>query len=439
MIDLLAIDENFEIQRKKVSSIEPAFEGKKSINVVFSFNDEYCKYFIVALQSLIDNSKQDNLYDIVIFSSDISNKNLNLIQNMVPENFSVRIFNLQNYLNEKFKSINFKTYFCWSIEMYYRIFIPLIMDEYDRVLYLDTDVVINGDISELFQIEMKDKLLLAVIDTVARSNYYKRFPNRLEFIKKSLKLKNELNYFNSGMLVFNIKKFDKKEYVNRFIKAINIKDIEFPDQDALNAMLEDETIIISSKWNLCCGELAGDSDFNVIKEFSGEYKKDFIESYKNPAIIHYTSLLKPWNSNTKILPEVFWKYAKKTPYYEDLIVEKSIFLTKAENIKMFHQNFLYSKLNSKTKILFWGASLFLQEFLKKFDIKQDNILGIIDNDKTKQGTKLANYTIFSPEKIKELDFDEVILTIVNRIPQRKKEVENYIYKLTDKKVKVTSI
>ena len=71
------------------------------------------------------------------------------------------------------------------------------------------------------------------------------------------------------------------------------------------------------------------------------------------------------------------------------------------------------KRNKKQKIVFWGASLFLKEFLTKYKIKNSNILGIVDKNTNLQDTKLGAYEIFTPEKLAELKPDVVICSIKN--------------------------
>ena len=78
--------------------------------------------------------------------------------------------------------------------------------------------------------------------------------------------------------------------------------------------------------------------------------------------------------------------------------------------------------NKNKRIAFWGASLFLEGFLKENSLKKYNILGIIDINKQRWGEKLENYEIFSPEKIKELDVECIIISIKNFSKERNKEL-----------------
>ncbi len=82
--------------------------------------------------------------------------------------------------------------------------------------------------------------------------------------------------------------------------------------------------------------------------------------------------------------------------------------------------------NSSHKIVLWGASLFLEDFVKQFDIENENILGVIDKNPDKQGSFLGKHQIFKPEELKELKPDEIIITIVNSSEEREKEIKEFL-------------
>ena len=85
--------------------IKPIFKGKNVLPIVFAFNDEYSKYFSVALQSLIENSSKNYNYDIVALISNVQEDNKKTLLKMIPNNFSLRFFNMKEYLPVKFKDI----------------------------------------------------------------------------------------------------------------------------------------------------------------------------------------------------------------------------------------------------------------------------------------------------------------------------------------------
>ena len=168
------------MQIKKVSS------SNKTLPIVFAFNNKYCKFFSATLNSLVYNSSQNFDYDIIIFSSDITERNKKLLKAMVPDNFYLRFFNITEYLNNIINIQNLKPRSYWSAEMYYRLFIPLIMRDYKNVLYLDADVVINDNIESLFDEPFCGKQILASFDTISNIIRLPEHKKRYDFIKSCI-------------------------------------------------------------------------------------------------------------------------------------------------------------------------------------------------------------------------------------------------------------
>lgn len=420
LVELLLGDENSDIMRVGASTIEPAFCCENSLNIVFSFNQSFFQYFFVALKSLIDNSSSDKFYDIVVFNSDIDLKSYVKIKSILPDNFSVRIFDISNYIKNEFSNVELKPYFIWSVEMYNRIFIPFLMEKYDKVLYLDSDLIINNDLSELFQIQSDNKPIMAVNDFsyLAENNIDK---TRLRDV---LNVDNSEKYFNSGVLLFNIKKIDKSLYKKAFVEASKIKDLLHPDQDILNKIFNNQVYYLDFAWNFSVGPFYADKNF--LNKLNDDDKNELLKAYKTPKIIHYTSSHKPWNSKLDVLDGYFWKYGKQTDFFDELITKREILIKKNDEKKYDLNQKLYSKLLTNKKVVLWGASLFLESFFDEFEIKNDNIIGIIDFDVSRHGAEIGGYKIISADKINEIKPDEIILTIINRVDVRKKEIEDFL-------------
>lgn len=84
------------------------------------------------------------------------------------------------------------------------------------------------------------------------------------------------------------------------------------------------------------------------------------------------------------------------------------------------------QIQSGKKIVFWGASLFLEEFCQKYNIQNSNVIGVIDKNPSKQGKFLGQYKIFAPEDLSWLKPDEIIITIVNSARERAIEVKDFL-------------
>ena len=128
----------------------------------------------------------------------------------------------------------------YSNEIYFRFYIPELFKQYNRVLYLDSDMIVDADISELLTIDFENHAAIAVQDT-KHCNMLKSGGESwytLKYFNNDLKLTNPEKYFNSGMILFNIKKLnDENIYQKLFETLSEIKKPKLYDQDILNSVL----------------------------------------------------------------------------------------------------------------------------------------------------------------------------------------------------------
>jgi lipopolysaccharide biosynthesis glycosyltransferase len=171
-----------------------------------------------------------------------------------------------------------------------------------RVLYLDVDMIINGDILPLWTTPLGDKACAAVVDPGV---------NPGEFAKK-WHLSGKGPYFNSGVMLFDLDKLRSKPYMEQAIKIATSPDhsLEYADQDALNIVLWNDWLAIDPRWNFQRKFLYNNyTDWNALAP--QEYQ---------PAIIHYTESCKPWKK-TEWHP-CGWLYLRallKTPFKASIL------------------------------------------------------------------------------------------------------------------------
>ncbi len=295
--------------------IEPIFESSWTRTIVFAPDENFVKYFGVALQSLIENSKNYEDYDIIVLEADISYKNKRLLYKMLPPNFCLRFFNINECIKQNFGNHSFKTTAYWSISTYYRLFIPLIMQKYKKVLYCDSDLVFTENLQELFEIDFADKEILAVIDPISPIISSELWLKK-HFLEE-LHLSEPEKYFNAGVIMFNLANINHEQYFNKLCKIIAETKLVYLDQDILNILFEHKTKHISCKWNYQWGINISRRNYDEL--ISGEYRKDFLEAQEKPAIIHYTTNKKPWFLPYETYAHDFWGYARRCPFYEEIL------------------------------------------------------------------------------------------------------------------------
>ena len=138
-------------------------------HLALATNDYFVPYAGTMLLSLIDNASDYKFYDIIILSEDISIKNKARINTIVKnrKNFRVNFLNPNSLLEH----YTFYTRGHFSVETYYRLVLPELLPDYNKVLYLDSDMIIRRDIAELYDLDLESYLIAACYDADTSGSY----------------------------------------------------------------------------------------------------------------------------------------------------------------------------------------------------------------------------------------------------------------------------
>ena len=280
---------------------------KQTIPVFFAVDDGYIPFLAVVLQSLIDNSSQENLYEIKVLYTNISDKNKEHIKNRYEtQNIKIEFVNLNNYL-EKIKE-KFYTRDYYSCATYYRMFIPDLYPEYKKAIYLDSDMTVLTDIANLYNIDLENNLIAAVPDGAVQV-----IPPFQEYVEKVVGMSDYKKYFNAGMLLMNLEELRKIKFQEKFSYLLEtVKFTVAQDQDYLNRICKGRTKLLENSWNTMPGGIQEEDEENI-------------------NIIHYNLSYKPWHFDNIMYQDYFWNYAKKTDYYEDILKIKEEYTDEQRN------------------------------------------------------------------------------------------------------------
>lgn len=166
----------------------------------------------------------------------------------------------------------------WSISTYYRMILPEIVPELDKIIYLDSDLLILDDIGKLFDVDLQGKTCAAVA-TRLRQKHFDR-----------IGLDRKRPYFNAGVMIFNPAKMNREKHVARFVLLFGeLGDrIKYLDQDILNLAYRDDCLKLPLRWNV---NSAVYKNSPLEPHYSCE---DTVAALKDPAIVHFTGSHKPW-------------------------------------------------------------------------------------------------------------------------------------------------
>ena len=268
-------------------------ENLNTIPIFFTVDDKYVPFLAVALQSLIENSSEKNYYLIKILYTSITEENQEKIKKYEKENVNIEFVDLNYYINKIKNKLYTRDYY--SVTTYFRLFIPNLYPQYNKALYLDCDIVLLADVAELYNIDMGDNLVAAAPDDVIQ-----KIEVFQEYVEKVVGVADYRNYFNAGVLLINLDELRKFDFQEKFLYSLEkIKFAVAQDQDYLNRLCKGRVKIISNVWDKM--PISNDTDTNDLK------------------LIHYNLAFKPWHFEDILYKEYFWKYAKKTEFFDEII------------------------------------------------------------------------------------------------------------------------
>lgn len=312
---------------ERIEILRPYFQEKNKA-VVMAASDEYAPFLSVVLQSIRENANPCNNYDIIILSNRIKTDKKSLIKSVTEsENIHIRFVEISSYLDGK----ELYTRDHLTPMTYVRLLTVDILRNYEKIVYLDCDIVVNHDIADLFDIELGDKYIAAVKDTVMSGWCALHDSEQNKYNLEELGLETSTEYFNGGVLLINIHEMRKKYNEGElFRKGIQNKYRWF-DQDVLNIICEKKAILLSQKWNFMAHV------YDVQQQLPEYFApmtvyQQYLEAQKDPYIVHYAGNVIPCFAPKVDHAQLFWKYARNSIFYEDILstLQRKIALSEAE-------------------------------------------------------------------------------------------------------------
>ncbi|MEM7548226.1 MAG: glycosyltransferase family 8 protein [Bacteroidota bacterium] len=273
----------------------------QKLNLAFSFDRGYARHFYGLFQSILDYHSPQEIY-LHIIPFELSENELHDLKKYISSvGCDVTFYSIDHNEIRRFEATITGT---WSIAVYLKIFFPvLVSKDVSQLLYIDVDTVVTGSLKPLFKIDLGDCPLGAVYDC-----YVGKRPD--------LGIDSEGDYFNSGVMIFNVAKWKELNITGKAIEfaSKHPEKIKFVDQDALNAALVNMWLKLDKRYNLLFSYINPDSNSKEYERIKGE-----------TVIIHFT-LEKPWHLLCQNrFRKLYKKYGKKASFSnKSLVVDFSI-------------------------------------------------------------------------------------------------------------------
>jgi len=266
--------------------------NKNTIHIALTFDEKYITPFFVVLTSIFSNNPNSQ-FQVHAIATGVSLAEKDRIRTFVQQHQSKIFFYEVN--TKQLQGLVVPENSHLSLAMYYRLFLPFLVPEpIEKLLYLDTDIVVIGSLKELYHTNLYNLSFGAVPEVSATKN------------RPDLGIYEEDIYFNSGVLLMNIPEWKKQRITEKALQYVqeNPEKLIYPDQDALNVVVANQYYKLSGKYNVLPFDIP---EYLPIKKY-----KTFLQ---DKVIMHYTlKEYKPWSIlSTHHFNYLYKKYFRQSP------------------------------------------------------------------------------------------------------------------------------
>ena len=274
----------------------------REIPIFFTIDNGYAPFLAVALNSAIKNSNKNRHYKAIVLHEGLSDENKKKLSALQTDNFEIELTEMKaNFeaLDDRMSNRLRCDYF--TLTIYFRLFIPAMFPQYDKGIYIDSDVVCTTDLGKLFDIEIGDNFIGACNDLSIAD-----IPPLVAYTENAVGVKKH-EYINSGVLLMNLKKMRECDFEGHFLNLLNEYHFDSiaPDQDYLNAICNGKIYYLDESWDA----------------MPNDKKPELIKTN----VIHYNLFSKPWCYDNVQYSEQFWNYAKDSGYLSEIKAYKEAY------------------------------------------------------------------------------------------------------------------
>ena len=266
--------------------------GEDVVPIFYACDDNFIKYTAVSIKSLIENASKDRHYVIYILNTGVNEILKEETEELAQSNVNIIFVNIQEQVQKLNVVLPLRDYY--SKTTYFRLYIPELFPEYDKAIYIDSDTIVLGDISKLYDNNIGDCYVgacneQAMVQTEVYGNY----------VEKVLGIDRN-QYFNAGIILINCDAFRKNKVLEQFVNMLSVYSFKVTqDEDYLNVICKDKVFWLDQSWNV------------------EVYGKLPVEE-KDVNIFHYIMVAKPWLFEDCKYKDYFWNYAKQTVFYDEI-------------------------------------------------------------------------------------------------------------------------
>ena len=282
------------------------------VNVAFICDEGFALPTGVALHSLFANRNQNVEYKVFVICNNLGEDHRKRLQSISCDGFLVTLVDAE--LGE-YEKIFEKAGFPVSPTATLKFVLPNLLDDIDKVIYVDGDVIVQKDLLDLYNVDLSERYVAAVADyhgLTFKGDVWER-----------LGIKHEA-YFNSGMLVLNLRKMRDDDIPNALIDY-RINGVNYyMDQDALNVVLGGNALFLPFGYNATLTNWRNKSSVDLAGYYRIPFREDKYDYLREAAIVHYCSSDKPWRYFDSHYADVWYSYFLGSQYSDAILNRTSL-------------------------------------------------------------------------------------------------------------------
>lgn len=290
--------------------------AKPDATVAIASSNEYSPHLGGLLASIVANVKHNSRLEFVILDGGISNENRFALMRIVGQYglHSIRFIDMSR------EFVSHKVHMHFSQSTFYRLVLSELLPNRARVLYLDCDTIVLGDVVSLYSMDLKGNLVGAVFDYIMHhfcNTGVKSMPEAgglpaREYLENYVEMGACWStYFQAGVIIFDLDKLRELQIEREMIAELQEKTYWFLDQDVLNKFIKGRVAYIDPIWNVV------NVESQITAGLSNKQISDLVRAKSAPCLIHYAGYeAKPWVNEHAPFAGFYWQYMRATPWYE---------------------------------------------------------------------------------------------------------------------------
>jgi len=288
------------------------------ITVVASSDQAYLPHLGALIVSVFENTNPDRYVDFIVLDGGLTEAERRLVRKLA----NAREYASVSFIDMRSQHLNIPVHSYFARATYFRLSLPKILEHRERVIFLDTDMVVVGDLAELADTDLGEASIAGVPDLIMRAFCEMKVPSLAAcggneariYLRDYLGMgERTRDYFQAGTLIMELGKLRSRNMVEKLCNDVAETTYWFLDQDAMNKNLLGHVKHLDNKWNVV------HMDGRHVSALTAGDQLLYRNSLNAPAVVHYAGLGKPWINSKNPFSHYYWEYLRSTSWYETML------------------------------------------------------------------------------------------------------------------------